>query len=71
MISARKAGMRQQVTRQFAETAFHPVADNCVASLFCDSVANAHLRVAIGSITHKQNKAARGGPFSMISSQKI
>jgi hypothetical protein len=61
----------QSGSGNFSKAAFHPISDNRVSDLFCDSKANPYLRVSVGPITDKQNKAARGSPLSIIGGQKV
>lgn len=61
----------QGCTRNFSKTTLHPISDNRVSDLFCDSKTNPHVRTAVCSIADKQNKAARGSPFPIIGGQKV
>jgi len=71
MIGPCDAMIWQGSARNFSKTAFHPISDNRVSDLFCDSETNSHVRTAIRPIADKQNEAARCRPFSIIGGQKV
>jgi hypothetical protein len=71
MIGACDTMIWQGGAGNFSKTAFHPISDNRVSDLFCDSKANPYLRVPICPIADKQNEAARGSPFPIIGGQKV
>ncbi len=71
MIGPCDAMIWQGSARNFSKTAFHPITDNRVSDLFCDSEADPHLWIAVGPIADKQNEAAGGSSFSIIGGQKV
>lgn len=71
MIGPCDAMIWQGSSGNFSKTAFHPISDNRVSDLFCDSETNPHVRAAVRAIADKQNEAARGSPFPIIGGQKV
>jgi len=71
MIGPFDAMFWQSGSGNFSKAAFHPISDNRVSDLFCDSKANPHLLIAVCPIADKQNEAARGSPFPIIGGQKV
>ena len=71
MVRTRYARCWQDLAGKIPKPPFHPVPDNGISNLFCDSETDANLWIAIGTVTHQQHEAARGGPFSVIGGQKF
>ena len=71
MIGPFDAMFWQSGSGNFSKAAFHPISDNRVSDLFCDSETDPYVRATVRAIADKQNEAARGSPFPIIGGQKV
>jgi len=71
MVGAGNSVVRDDLPSERAEASFYPVAYDRTADLFCDSEANAHLRIRVLAITDKQDKTRSGGAQAAVRGNEI